>query len=129
MDLKRLVEMLAEANTRHRTGPVVLYLVYPDGTSELLTLPPISMPQTEATPTGERCPSPGAKRLRGLILEQLRQVDKPISQAGLARKCGRANSGHFRETLETMVGIGEVRRLPTGHYWLPDRNLPSGWQG
>jgi hypothetical protein len=125
--LSPLVEALKTALAQTGRRLVFVQLLYSDATVQTVPVP--TVPREEAPPPGERRPGKGGQRLRKLILEQLARLERPVTQAGLARKCGRKNSGHFRDTLEAMVEGGEVRRLPTGHYWLPGRNLPAGWQG
>src|SRR5262245_1709253 len=95
---------------------------------DLLSVTDVNIASSGPLPTGESRPAGCAPALRELIREQLAQINKPISQSGLARRCKKSNSGHFRDTLEEMEAEGKVRRLPTGHYWLPGRTLPSGWQ-
>lgn len=122
-----LLALLQAAMKNGGRKPLFVEIIFDDQSVARFPVPIVA--QNGAPPTGGDGPRPGRLSLRGLILDALRQAEAPLSQAGLARKCGRRNSGHFRETLESMIQGGEVRRLPTGHYWLPGRNLPGGWRG
>lgn len=60
-----------------------------------------------------------------LILAVLLDAKKPLRAHLIARRCGRACTGWFRQVLSRLIGEGVVVRRADG-YWLASREMPNG---
>jgi hypothetical protein len=123
MDLDALFARLREANARHGGMPVVLYVVYPDGWSELLTVPLESMPRTAAETPERQVPSHTLTDTERDILVLFARAEKPLKGRTVASRLGRSYSSHLRKTLAAMVRRGQLKRAHGG-YWPSDRPVP-----
>jgi hypothetical protein len=122
MDLKQLLEALIEANARHGAGPVVVYVVYPDGSAELLTLPASVPVDRQPTQTGQVCPelSEREKAALGVVAK----AEHPLKGRTVATRAGLRYTSHFREMMSGLVQKGLVQVGPEGGYWPAGKPLP-----
>jgi hypothetical protein len=123
MDLDALFARLREANARHGGMPVVVYVVYPDGWSELLTMPLESMPRPGGETPGEELRGRTMTDTERDILVLFARAEKPLKGRTVASRLGRSYSSHLRETLAEMVRRGQLLRA-RGGYWPADRPIP-----
>jgi hypothetical protein len=114
-DVRQALESLRAALANQRGRRVLLItLHYSDGAADVL-----AVPAPAPTPPDSQPAAPGSSRLRQQILDTLGQATEPVKAGTIARRCGRSNSGHFREVLRGLIEDGEVVEHPGHTYWLP----------
>jgi hypothetical protein len=118
-----------------RTGgrrPILLEVIYSDGTVDRLSVPgALSSPTTPppdtspARQTGQTLPvEVNGGEVERAILDVLARAERPLKGSAIASRAGRRASSYFRETLTRLVRSGVLVKPPGGGYWLASRGAP-----
>ncbi len=114
-----LLDVAARAAARRGLpAPAAVWLLQADG-RVVEVLP-------SASPAREMLRPSGREAIAAAVLEALADVPAPLQARQLARRCGLANTGHFRGVLSWMRHGGKLLLLRGEGYWRADRPVPGG---
>jgi hypothetical protein len=122
MDLESLISRLREAVARYGL-PLVVHLIYPDGRTELITLPSDTMPANRQSAEVQQVVPELSEREKA-ALAVLARADQPLKGRTVATRAGIRYTSHFREMMSGLVNRELVVVAAGGGYWPADRPLP-----
>lgn len=127
MDLEALISRLREAVARYGL-PVVVHLVYPDGRTELLTLPESSMADSTSDAKAEAVTLELTDREKA-VLGVLARAERPLKGRTIATRAGIRYNSHFRDVMSGLRERKLVIADDERRYWPANRPLPAAEGG